>query len=327
MPQFATAYHGELAKESWGLVHVPQMYNHHGTIWATWDKDAPPFLEYMGGMIKLFDGAITASDGTIGGMEVVGGVQKFIIPSSWMYGAENFIGDGYHGISHRSVDLAAISPQGEGRFPRRASNGQSFQSLCFPRLGHGGFAVLKEAAGAVYAETWPDNPEAEAYFREAHAQRQAKLRAGKEVWSVIVSTTFPNTSTHSGPRSIFVWHPRGPDTMELWRWFIVDKAAPQSVKEELKRYAMRYSGPAGMTEQDDAENWNYATAASHGVIAGRYSFNYTMGLGHARPVPGLEGAVFTDTTGENNALSLYRRWGEFMDATSWDQIIPVGTST
>ena len=44
-------------------------------------------------------------------------------------------------------------------------------------------------------------------------------------------------------------------------------------------YYMRYSGPAGMTEQDDMENWLYATAASSGTIARRYPYNYQQGLG------------------------------------------------
>ena len=37
---------------------------------------------------------------------------------------------------------------------------------------------------------------------------------------------------------------------------------------------MRYSGPAGMTEQDDMENWSYATNGAMGTIAKRYPFNY-----------------------------------------------------
>ena len=322
VPQFATAYHGELAKESWGLVHVPQMYNHHGTIWATWDKDAPPFLEYMGDMIKLFDGVICGADGTPGGIEIVMGVQKFIIPSSWMYGAENFIGDGYHGISHRSVDMVGISPQNEGRHSRRITEGV-YTSVAFSKLGHGGFSIRREVPEAAYVETWPDDPDTEEYFRQAHARRQEILRTtGEERWVTSVTTIFPNTSTHMDPRAIFVWHPRGPDTMELWRWFILDKKSPKHVKDAARHFGLRYSGPGGMTEQDDAENWNYATAASKGTIAARYAFNYEMGLGHPKPVPGLRDALYTDTTGEENARTLYRRWAQFMDAESWDQLMP-----
>jgi hypothetical protein len=82
---------------------------------------------------------------------------------------------------------------------------------------------------------------------------------------------FPNTSFHVGfPRGILVSHPRGPLLTEMWRWYLVDKDAPKEVKDFWRHYLIRYSGPAGMTEQDDMENWNYATAASKGTIARRF---------------------------------------------------------
>ena len=82
------------------------------------------------------------------------------------------------------------------------------------------------------------------------------------------------------PRTIAVWHPRGPHQTEVWRWYLVDRDAPQEVKNFLRDYYIRYSGPAGMTEQDDMENWNYAHAASRGTIARRYPYNYEQGHRH-----------------------------------------------
>ena len=54
----------------------------------------------------------------------------------------------------------------------------------------------------------------------------------------------------------------------------------REVKNFLRDYYIRYSGPAGMTEQDDMENWNYAHAASRGTIARRYPYNYDQGMRH-----------------------------------------------
>src|SRR5215211_3593490 len=48
VPQFQTAYHGELKKEDWGLISCPQVHNYKGTIWATWDETAPNFMDYIG---------------------------------------------------------------------------------------------------------------------------------------------------------------------------------------------------------------------------------------------------------------------------------------
>src|SRR5208282_5819071 len=69
---------------------------------------------------------------------------------------------------------------------------------------------------------------------------------------------FPNTALHPRqPRTIAVWHPRGTHQTEVWRWYLVHKGAPSEVKDFLRDYYIRYSGPGGMTEQDDMENWNY----------------------------------------------------------------------
>jgi phenylpropionate dioxygenase-like ring-hydroxylating dioxygenase large terminal subunit len=48
VPYFREAYHGTLDRSRWGLVEVAQLYLYKGTIWATWDPEAPPFLEYLG---------------------------------------------------------------------------------------------------------------------------------------------------------------------------------------------------------------------------------------------------------------------------------------
>ena len=98
-----------------------------------------------------------------------------------------------------------------------------------------------------------------------------------------------------------------------WRFFLVDKDAPNKAKDYLRRYYMRYSGPAGMTEQDDMENWLYATAASTGTIARRYPFNYQQSMGAFATDHPLGGEVSLQIT-EQNARNFYRHWGECMKA-------------
>ena len=114
----------------------------------------------------------------------------------------------------------------------------------------------------------------------------------------------------------------------MWRWFLVDAKAPPEVKDYLRQYYIRYSGPGGLTEQDDMENWNYAHSASSGIVARRHPYNYEMGLGHGNPdfeddglkLPG----VILDTTNakaaEQNQRGFYRRWAEFMEADCWDRL-------
>jgi hypothetical protein len=114
----------------------------------------------------------------------------------------------------------------------------------------------------------------------------------------------------------------------VWRWYLVDRAAPREVKDFLRDYYIRYSGPAGMTEQDDMENWNYAHAASRGTIARRFPYNYAQGIGDEIDNYEWEGfrlpGVVTDLTearsSEHNLRNLYRRCAQFMAAESWDEL-------
>jgi hypothetical protein len=133
---------------------------------------------------------------------------------------------------------------------------------------------------------------------------------------------FPNMSFAAGfPRTILVAHPISPTETEVWRWFIVDKSAPDFVRDWLRQYYMRYAGPAGMTEQDDMENWDYATQASRGVVARRYAYNYQQGLDR-EVISELDRAVHSDhaIAGEVNARAFYRRWAEFVDNLSWKEL-------
>jgi hypothetical protein len=116
------------------------------------------------------------------------------------------------------------------------------------------------------------------------------------------------------------WHPGGSSQeAEYWSWFLVDKSAPTKVKDMLRHYGLRYSGPAGLTEEDDMENWNYATKASKGVIAKRHPYNYQIGLRHFNENDHLPGHV-VEGTSEQNQFGMYTFWAELMDAESWDDL-------
>ena len=105
VPFFRQAYHSTLDRSQNGLVEVAQLCCYKGTIWANWDPAAPSFLEYLGDFRRYLDLSLDGWDGSEGGSEVLAGVQKWLIPCNWKFPAENFSGDSYHNISHRSVDL------------------------------------------------------------------------------------------------------------------------------------------------------------------------------------------------------------------------------
>ncbi len=328
VPYFKDAYNQELDKSKWGLIEVPQMYNYKGGIWATWDESAPPFLDYIGDFKLYLDLLMDGWDGAEGGTEVFGGVEKWLVPCNWKFPAENFIGDRYHNISHRSVDLVGIGPSGAGRRDLGERAGARMLDVSFPERGHGTVMALR-AMDAPILQSYQDLPILAEYFR--HCEEEKKRKLG-QLWRLLggPGTIFPNMSyLPRQPRSIAVWHPRGVGQTEVWRWFLVDANAPQEVKDYLRHYYIRYSGPGGLTEQDDMENWNYAHSASSGVVARRHHYNYEMGLGHGTPtyenaglkLPGLVLDTTEARAAEQNQRGFYRRWAEFMDADGWDNLV------
>jgi hypothetical protein len=75
-----------------------------------------------------------------------------------------------------------------------------------------------------------------------------------------------------------------------------------------------------MTEQDDMENWLYATAASKGTIARRYPFNYQMSMGAYRtndPIPGDVSLQMTDQMARN----YYRVYASYLGGAPWEELL------
>jgi phenylpropionate dioxygenase-like ring-hydroxylating dioxygenase large terminal subunit len=322
VPLYRTLYEGHLDRADWSLIEVAKMANYKGAIWATWDPQAPDFLTYLGDARLHLDQVLDCRDGREGGSEVIG-VQKWIFPANWKFAAENFLGDTYHNPSHRSVDMIGIGPSAAaGKRGRRDDEMQNAQHvwISFP-AGHGVHSAIQPEDNE-YIEAYKDDPTIEEYFRHCHNERKRRLGEKARITG-FTATYFPNTSSHARqPRGLCAWHPHSPTSTEAWRFFLVDKDAPANVKDMLRRYYMRYSGPAGMTEQDDMENWLYATNASIGTVARRYPFNYQQSLHASKvndPIPGL---VSTQIT-EENARGFYRAWSAYMNDGEWSECLGV----
>jgi phenylpropionate dioxygenase-like ring-hydroxylating dioxygenase large terminal subunit len=107
VPNFEDAYFGELDKERWGLISVARIDSYKELIFATFDPEAPPLLEYLGDMTWYLDIVL---DRRAGGTEVVGGMHKWVMPCNWKFAADNFQGDGYHAqTSHASAIRAGFA--------------------------------------------------------------------------------------------------------------------------------------------------------------------------------------------------------------------------
>jgi len=328
VPHFKTAYKDNLDKSQFGLHEVAQMSNYYGSIWATWDPKAPSFEAYLGPYADTLRRCFEATDGTDAGVELFNPVYKWRIPCNWKFPSVSFDGDRAHSaMTHRSVNVAAIGPQGDvgggSRHILQSEWSQTNYEMSVPELGHGGHNSIFDQPGVPpYRDAWMTEPGVDDYYRATSAKRREKYKdvtiVGGEKLLV-----WPNTNVQAGMLSrILIWHPHSVGVTESWRLYQVDRDAPKHVKDAQRRYMMRYGGPCGVTESDDMENWNYAHAASSGTIAQHLPYNFQMGLGRAYRDERAGGMLLNSDIAEENQRSRLNRWLDFMEADSWDDLYP-----
>jgi 3-phenylpropionate/trans-cinnamate dioxygenase alpha subunit len=306
VPYLKEAYYGALEREHWGLMPVAQLDSYKGLFFATFDPEAPPLRDYLGAMTWYLD---TFFDRREGGIEVIGGMHKWVMPCNWKFPAENFGGDGYHtSWSH----LSAIRTGFGGNFRVQAD---SRGMMLSPGNGH---CII-----AVDPETMADPPAPEILAYEAQIRSEMEQHLGPRLGLVkpVVGTVFPNFSMlRPTSRTFRVWHPRGPDKTEVWAWVYADKAAPPDVKEAIRLAGVRVFGPSGTFEQDDMDNWQECTQTGRGAVARRAFMNYEMGLGHERFDADLQAWASDYRYSESNHRQFYRRWAQLMTAKSWAEV-------
>lgn len=324
------SYGGALDMEQWSLVEVAQLTNYYGTLWATWDKDAPSFEDYLGPFADSVRYMCESSDGTDNGLEVFTPWQRWRLPTNWKVPAFTSSRDPEHGaLTHRSVNAAAIGPlrgrQGGDRALKRNRLPNTTWIAGDHNLGHGGaWTEYHEKGLAEYADGWWEEG-VDDYFREQHEKKKLKYKdrivppSGHDAGHICV---FPNFIMDSWRWRI--WHPHEYGVVERWSLFGVDKHAPKFVKDAVRHYVMRYNGPTGCTESDDMENWNYVFPASQGATARQYNYNFANGLGRGITKPDMHaGLVFNTDRTEEAHRARFSRWLAFMEAETWDELYPL----
>jgi nitrite reductase/ring-hydroxylating ferredoxin subunit len=306
VPYLREAYYGELDRERWGLMPVAQLDSYKGLLFATFDPEAPPLLEYLGEVTWYLDAFFDRCEG---GIEVVGGMHKWIVPCNWKFPAENFCGDGYHvPWSHVSAVRAGFS----SNFRLQPTSGGSMLS---PGNGHAIITIGPEDVAD------PPVPEIVSYEEAIRPQVARRLGPRYDLVNPIVGTVFPNFSfLRAASRTFRVWHPRGPDKIEIWSWAYVDKAAPPQVKEAIRLAGVRGFSPSGTFEQDDMDNWQECTRTCRGAVSRRLTLNTQMGLGHEGYNADLQAWASDYRFSESNHRQFYRRWAQLMMAGSWAEV-------
>lgn len=296
-------------KSRHGLREVAQLDSYKGLVFATFDPEAPSLAEYLGPMAWYLDVLL---DNDEGGTEFAGGCIRSTIECNWKVAAENFVGDILHGgWTHDSAARAML-----GTAVAQVSDLPESYSVNWNGHGYefatdlvGNAATLGESAINKYVHT----------HRPKAAERLGEFRS-KLLGAISSFTVFPNFSFLPGQNTVRVWQPRGPNKIELYTWVIVNRNAPDEVKEKWRRGAMMTFSPTGVFEMDDGENWEYCTKTSRGMVT-RYQDLY-VGLGMNSRIENSElpGNVFRGQLNEANSRAFYQRWKDLLQAPSWSDV-------
>jgi len=301
VPSLKKAYYDELDRQKYGLIPVARLDSHAGLIFATFDPEAPSLLEYLGEMAWYLS---TIFDRVEGGIEILPGLNKWIIPCNWKFPAENLGGDAYHAHwSHRSAIQTGFD------------SAPKMRTMASPGDGHVLMLIAPEEPDGIVS------PLVQEYERRIlpEVERRHGPRAGQVKSNG--GTVFPNFSyVRGGSRTFRVWHPRGPDHIEVWSWGFCDRASPPEVKEAIRIAGVQVFSPTGTFEQDDMDNWEQCTKTCHGAVSARYWLNTQMGLGHEGFNKYLEAFASDYPLSEHNHRRFYRRWAELMAAESWSNL-------
>lgn len=310
VPGERNIYMGRLDTAALGLVKVAQLATYKGLVFATFDPQAPSLLAYLGDMAWYLDIMLDRREG---GAEFIHGTHKWMIPSNWKFPADNFVGDTYHGLT---THIAAMKSGFMGMPQRKVAYGYEGYQVN-PGGGHG-LGGRWAAEAQHYLEF--ALPEFVDYERERLPEAERRLGAAR-AWKFapIHGTVFPNMSLLFQSGMIRVWHPRGPRQSEIWSWCVVDKAAPESIRREMRRHEVQRHGPSGTWDTDDVDNWVQCTTSCTGAVSRRYANNLQMGLGHAEENRELRGSLGRFNS-EANQRGFYRQWARLMEGGTWTDV-------
>jgi phenylpropionate dioxygenase-like ring-hydroxylating dioxygenase large terminal subunit len=291
-----------LDKPKLAAEQVPRLFNYHGYIFGNWDADAMGFEESLG-ETKIY------WDLTFDETELLPGVAKWTVECNWKFGAEQFATDVYHfGPTHSSAVTAMVAKDpGLGAVLSRA-----FEIPGRVAISKRGHAFAGHSVESKLGALRMNGPSAQKHFVEEHIPRLvAKYGPVAGIASVGHATLFPNLSMLNAG-TFRVWHPKGPDKMEIWGWTMVPKGAPESAREEWRRGVTLAFGSGGIFEIDDAENWIAMQRGLASPRARKRRMNFQGGGSETRDPEGVFPGSSQGHTTEIGARAFYQRWSALM---------------
>jgi 3-phenylpropionate/trans-cinnamate dioxygenase subunit alpha len=315
------AYYGELERDDWGLVEVPQLRCYGGLVFGCWDPEAPALEDYLGDLCWYLDTLIMSED--LGGLEALPGCQRYAIVGNWKLFCDNFAGDGYHVLTSHASAFSVTA----GGNAYRDRNGRAVRSMVHlpPAHGLGGISIGDATYQSDVARAQELGSDVVEYVEERHRQLQERLGARPSklagwTWGQV----FPNLNLQAFDsalrgRIFALCLPKGPDASEIWQWNLVERNAPKALKEFVARTANRGQSGSGLIGVDDTENFERITEVTRTPMSRKLNFNYAMSIGlegnwpdrdhwDLKGLPGYFGPHFWET----GQRRFYQYWAELM---------------
>lgn len=328
VPGLTELYSDELDRDQLGLREVAQLESYHGFVFATMDPTAPPLYEYLGTTARLALDLLRLQ----GDLEIVPGVQKFVIPCNWKFAVDNLF-DWYHpAITHMSaMGMFGVKQNEDDRFLDTggaetpdgidldsAAGQRTLASTNIAVIGEYGHAIggpdresqSRQLAGSplefAFPQDWRDTDEAKAVLGDV-----GRRVAGHP-------NIFPTTWITNLQISLRI--PRSANETEIWWFTFCPREAGPERRGAIVGLANHVFGPAGLLEQEDGENWAQSTMQTTGYKSRqvRHSLKMNLGRGALKKEDGL--AYFEGAVTEHPQLWTYAAWEKWMSGCSWDEL-------
>jgi phenylpropionate dioxygenase-like ring-hydroxylating dioxygenase large terminal subunit len=330
VPQERQLYGDGFDKNAWGLDEAPKVVNFKGLLFATLDRDAPVFDDWLGTDVRWWLETFVLAE-PVGGLEALPGWHRYRSPGNWKFSAENFIGDNYHvPVTHTSWnrvarelrDRGSPAPMVTSPLPLRGKEEKYEVTAGYGRGCPLGIGALLTHGEALYerdlAEATQLGASAAAWVRDRHRRMEEALREYEpRPYGFVNGLLFPNLGLmgYASPmigRHFLLFHPRGVAEHETWQWTMVEREAPDVVKELAAQRVYQGQHMAGVVAPDDVENFERIVEAMHAPRTWSLPLNFQAHLtDDLDQLPGLPGNVSAEPS-EVNQRQFHRFWLELM---------------
>jgi phenylpropionate dioxygenase-like ring-hydroxylating dioxygenase large terminal subunit len=329
VPMERAFYRDEIDHDAWGLEEAPHVATFSGLICASFDPDAVPLEQWLGEDVCWWLKTFVLAE-PLGGLEALPGFHRYRSPGNWKLISENFIGDDYHVFSATHVAWLQIIRE-------LSAKGVTIPMITYPAATAGpvyegtpgynrgvplglGIVLLDESMYQRDLEEAKSlGPASTAWVQERYRLLQDALK-DREIkpYSFMNGLLFPNMALMGfiSPmigRHFLLFHPRGPRSHEAWQWTMVEKNAPQAMKDLAVQRVFQGQHMAGLIAPDDVENFERLVEAVGPERNWKRPFNYRMQIGNELDGPaGLPGNLGPNPS-EVNQRRFYKFWLEAME--------------